>query len=119
MNTYCWVQGTFTLPSDIVSQVKMKVAHPGVSPHLNYQLTLDQEDPFFIPVTEEGEEIRHAWYQWVCFVLFLQAIMCYFPHYLWKYFEGEDPSLAFHILVLFWGDLMKYINYPSINLPLC
>ena len=119
MNTYCWVQGTFTLPSDIVSQVKMKVAHPGVSPHLNYQLTQDQEDPFLnyqltqdqedpflIPVTEEAEEIRHAWYQWVCFVLFLQAIMCYFPHYLWKYFEGEDPSLAYHILVLFWGDLM-------------
>jgi hypothetical protein len=39
--------------------------------------------------TEDGDEIRHAWYQWVCFVLFFQAVLCYFPHYLWKSWEGE------------------------------
>jgi hypothetical protein len=39
--------------------------------------------------TDDGDEIRHAWYQWVCMVLFLQAMLCYMPHYLWKSWEGN------------------------------
>ena len=31
----------------------------------------------------------HAYYQWVPFVLFLQGIMFYFPHYLWKLLEDR------------------------------
>ena len=38
--------------------------------------------------TNDGDEIRHAWYQWVCFILAFQAILCYIPHYLWKLWEG-------------------------------
>ncbi len=37
----------------------------------------------------ESETIRHAYYQWVPFVLFLQGVMFYFPHYLWKTIEGR------------------------------
>lgn len=38
----------------------------------------------------EGEDItRHAYYQWVPFVLFGQAIMFYLPHYIWKRQEGK------------------------------
>ena len=52
-----------------------------------------ESDPNLVEVTEEGDEIRHAWYQWVVFVLFFQALLCYFPHFLWKSWEGGKLSL--------------------------
>ena len=81
-------------------------------------------------MTEEGDEIRHAWYQWVVFVLFfqvlylsllfafsrlfpilftsfyfpIQAILCYLPHALWKNWEGGK-------LVL----LLQVLTYTSLN----
>ena len=58
--------------------------HPGVGPY---------PDPHLVQVTDEGDEIRHAWYQWVVFVLFLQALLCYFPHFVWKSWEGGKLSL--------------------------
>ena len=65
--------------------------------------------------TEEGDEIHHAWYQWVVFVLFfqvlisflswyfdhtilIQAILCYLPHSLWKNWEGGKLSLLLQVL---------------------
>ena len=30
-------------------------------------------DRDLVSVTEEGDEVRHAWYQWVVFVLFFQV----------------------------------------------
>lgn len=36
----------------------------------------------------EDDMVRHAYYQWVPFVLFLQGIMFYLPHWLWKTYEG-------------------------------
>jgi hypothetical protein len=93
MNTYCWIHGTFTIPSQIAGKVGTQVAHPGVAPMHNLNPTIDPNDPYLIKVTKDGDEVRHAWYQWVCFVLFLQALMCYVPHYLWKSWEGGKLSL--------------------------
>lgn len=37
----------------------------------------------------EKEELRyHAYYQWVPFVLFAQAMMFYLPHLVWRRWEG-------------------------------
>jgi len=79
MNTYCWIHGTFTVPAKLAGVIGQNMPHPGVGP---------TTDPNLIRVDPNGDEIRHAWYQWVCFVLFLQALMCYVPHYLWKTWEG-------------------------------
>jgi hypothetical protein len=95
MNTYCWIHGTFTIPSQIAGKVGSQVAHPGVAPLHNTKPTLDPNDPYLIRYTAEGDEVRHAWYQWVCFVLFLQALMCYVPHYLWKSWEGKVSNSFF------------------------
>jgi len=86
--TYCWIHGTFTLPSQLTGRDGVNRPHPGVGPH-----PAPAHDTNLISVTEDGDEIRHAWYQWVVFVLFLQALMCYFPHFLWKSWEGGKLSL--------------------------
>lgn len=50
---------------------------------------------------EDDAQIKHTYYQWVCFVLLGQAVMFYTPRYLWKIWEGGRlKALA--------ADLCKY-----------
>lgn len=70
MDTYCWIHATFTLPEWSGGKIGTEVAHPGVGPQTS-------EQPRY-----------HKFYQWVCFVLVLQAGLFYTPRYLWKIWEG-------------------------------
>lgn len=71
MNAYCWITSTFTLPHRNGVVGKDLLAH-GVAAQVR-----------------ESEPVQyHKYYQWVCFVLFFQAILFYFPRYLWKSWEG-------------------------------
>jgi len=79
--TYCWIHGTFTLQSHLVGRQGQDFPHPGVG-------TYPSSEFGHIRMTDEGDEIRHAWYQWVCLVLGFQAILCYLPHSIWKNLEG-------------------------------
>lgn len=63
LNTYCWITSTFSIPGS-------QGAHPGLG-------------------AETGEQTIHAYYQWVPFMLFLQGVMFYIPHYIWKAFEQK------------------------------
>ncbi len=75
LDTYCWIHATFTIPDRLNGS---GVIHPGVS------------------VKREGDTLKyHKYYQWVCFVLFFQAMFFYFPRYLWKNLEAGKmvPSL--------------------------
>ncbi|KAG7303830.1 Innexin inx1 [Plutella xylostella] len=72
VNTFCWITSTFTMPDEIAREVGREVAHPGV----------------FNEYDSTREKKYHTYYQWVCFVLFFQAIMCYTPKFLWDAFEG-------------------------------
>ncbi|CAD7087332.1 unnamed protein product [Hermetia illucens] len=56
----------------IFPAVGKEVAHPGV--HNDFD--------------DEDAKKYYTYYQWVCFVLFFQAIACYTPKYLWDMFEG-------------------------------
>jgi len=73
VNTYCWISSTFTMPDAFVREQGVGVAHPGVG-------------------TEHrpggGLPKYYTYYQWVCFVLFFQAMLCYFPKWLWDMQEG-------------------------------
>ncbi|XP_045616201.1 innexin inx2 [Procambarus clarkii] len=71
VNNYCFIMGTFTV--DRLHGVKMGVdaPHPGVGPQ-------QSEEPITF----------HTYYQWVPFVLFVQGVMFYVPHWLWKSREG-------------------------------
>ena len=82
LDLYCWIHSTFSVPSrwgqisDEYSEGAPHLAgrtnpHPGVAP------------------LEPGEEVvYHKYYQWVVFVLFLQAAMFYVPRVVWKHSEG-------------------------------
>lgn len=71
LNTYCWIEGTFTLPKALTKVVGEEIVYPGVDTHL------------------QGDQIvEHAYYQWVCFVLFLQAAMFCVPYVVWRGMEN-------------------------------
>ncbi|XP_022694844.1 innexin inx2-like [Varroa jacobsoni] len=70
LDRYCWVQKTFSIPSQWHGQVGSQVVFPGVSHSRN------------------DDVVYHAYYQWVCFVLLFQAVLFYTPHYMWKTTEG-------------------------------
>ena len=59
INTFCYIQGTFTLPRALAGDIGRDIASPGVGPY-NYD---KKQDDITI----------HAYYQWVPFVLFLQV----------------------------------------------
>lgn len=70
VNTYCWIMTTFTMP-DAFNRPAGSVAHLGIDN--NYG--------------REDDQKHYTYYQWVCFVLFFQAMFCYFPKWLWESWE--------------------------------
>ncbi|VVC30407.1 Innexin [Cinara cedri] len=72
MDTYCWIYSTFTIPNRIGGRIGKDVVQPGIASH----------------VDGEDEVKYHKYYQWVCFVLFFQAMFFYLPRYMWKTWEG-------------------------------
>ncbi|XP_031771489.1 innexin inx7 [Apis florea] len=73
INTFCFFTSTYTVTKHLnKTSVELgQIAHPGVG-----------------PATSEDSVVHHAYYQWVPFVLFFQAIFFYAPHYLWRNVEG-------------------------------
>lgn len=73
INTYCWIQSTFIIPESTKGQSSdSETAHPWIG-------------------NSAGSRQRvkfQTYYQWVCFALFFQGVLCYFPYYLWKIWEG-------------------------------
>jgi hypothetical protein len=89
MDTYCWIHSTFSIPTRWVGKQGTHNPHPGVSP---------------LADLKEGSEVKyHKYYQWVCFVLFLQAAFFYVPRYLWKSTEGGKIKLLIQGLQVLFG----------------
>lgn len=75
------IHSTFTLPDALDKKIGVEVPHPGIDKY-----------------TPGEKRVYHKYYQWVCFVLFLQAVMFYIPRYLWKMWEGRRlKSLVLHL----------------------
>jgi len=69
IESYCFMKSTFTLSRTEAEESSHLHAHQGVGQNRN-------DDNEF-----------HNYYQWVCFVLFLQAIFFYVPYMVWKSME--------------------------------
>ncbi|CAH1127039.1 unnamed protein product [Ceutorhynchus assimilis] len=105
MNTYCFFTTTFTLIKDLdAKRLDMEnLPHPGVG---NYGINSKEEIK------------RHAYYQWVPFVLFGQGIMFYLTHILWKKLEGGRIKYLVDGLQLAAFALQdKNIKVASNNIP--
>ncbi|XP_023938914.1 innexin inx2 [Bicyclus anynana] len=108
MNSYCWIYGTYTLKSRLVGKIGKDMAYVGVGPDKSL----------------DAEQIKHTYYQWVCFVFLAQAAMFYTPHYLWKIWEGGRlkalaSELANPLISKDWSDgkrseLVTYLTYTNL-----
>ncbi|KAG5674119.1 hypothetical protein PVAND_004104 [Polypedilum vanderplanki] len=73
INTFCFFTTTFT----VVRHINETMLYKGAIPH-----------PGIGPVYPDDDITHHAYYQWVPFVLFAQAICFYLPHLFWRSWEG-------------------------------
>lgn len=71
INTYCWTLVTFNIPSSYGKIVGLEVPYPGID---------NSYDP--------SKFKFYSYYQWIWFVLFIQATCFYAPRWLWKNWEG-------------------------------
>lgn len=92
LDTYCWITTTYSNPDDWRKEVGTEIAYPGVA---NGQYG-NQSKP----------RVYHAYYQWVAFVLYFQALLFYIPRIFWKSIEADRVKN----LIL---DLHKHILKPE------
>lgn len=59
LNTYCWIHSTYTISAAYRKREGLEVPFPGVDNSKSYP---------------ESERKEYRYYQWVCFMLFLQVI---------------------------------------------
>jgi len=90
LNTYCWIHTTFSIEDAWSKEVGVDVPYPGVNTY-----------------TPGQKRIYHAYYQWVCFVLFFQAVLFYIPRYLWK---SNENGLCKNLLC---GLNSPLVDYPT------
>ncbi|KAK7079095.1 hypothetical protein SK128_007330 [Halocaridina rubra] len=70
ITSYCWISSTYTINST------------------------DDHMPFVGPYRKDLHEKRyHSYYLWVPVVLFIQGCIFYFPHLIWKSYEGKQLDL--------------------------
>lgn len=75
LDTFCWIHSTFSVKDAWNKKVGIEIPYPGVDKY-----------------TPGEQRVYHGYYQWVCFVLFLQAVLFYIPRYLWLACEGNKIS---------------------------
>lgn len=90
INVYCWIHATYSVKSLFANADGKRIVYPGVGNGADF--------------TNESDVKYHKYYQWVCLVLFLQALFFYIPRWLWKAWEGGKlkmmvQSLEFHAVL--------------------
>lgn len=83
MDLYCWIHATFSVPSrwgkgsEEYGEGNPATIGTGPNPH-----------PGVAPPQAGEDVVYHKYYQWVVFVLFLQALCFHLPRLFWKHTEG-------------------------------
>jgi len=80
MDLYCWIHSTFSVPG---AWGEIGEEYGVGSPK---EISQDQPHPGVAP--PDDEVVHHKYYQWVVFVLFLQAACFHLPRLIWKHSEG-------------------------------
>lgn len=90
INVYCWIHATYSVKSLFANADGKRIVYPGVGNGADFS---DHDDVKY-----------HKYYQWVCLVLFFQALCFYIPRWLWKAWEGGRlktlvQSLEYHVVL--------------------
>lgn len=94
METYCWIHTTHSIPQAFHKKVGKDAPYPGAD-----------------SVQDEEEFRYHKYYQWVCFVLFLQAMLFYIPRWAWKILEnGKMESITRDLDLIICADEKKSLK---------
>ncbi|KAG8178190.1 hypothetical protein JTE90_025955 [Oedothorax gibbosus] len=72
INAYCWAAATYSVSSAYYKEMGVESPHPGIGASEN-----------------QSEYVYRNYYQYVHLVLFLQALLFYLPHLLWKSLDGQ------------------------------
>ena len=97
INNYCYISGTFTVPKHYVdydTQIGHDVANSGVGPYVREGCKRGEKGCGDGPYKDEIS--IKAYYQWVPFMLFLQAVMFYLPHLIYKAAEGHKLRVSLY-----------------------
>ncbi|EDV92023.1 innexin inx7 [Drosophila grimshawi] len=100
INTFCFFTPTFTVVRHMNNSALRNGAifQPGIGPYNR----------------NEDEIKRHAYYQWVPFVLFGQSLCFYLPHIAWKKWEGgRIKALVYGLRMV---GLTKYLKHDSMRI---
>lgn len=90
INVYCWIHATYSIKSLFSNADGKRIVYPGVGNGADFT---------------DGADVKyHKYYQWVCLMLFLQALCFYIPRWLWKAWEGGRlktlvQSLEYHVVL--------------------
>jgi len=95
MDIYCWIHSTYSVNDKFNGTLGVDFAHPG----------LGEDDVN----GDRAGYTHHKFYQWVIFVLTLQAGMFYLPRLLWKSAEGGVMKLLTANLT----DIQAFMNKSS------
>merc|ERR1719431_2264087 len=102
MDVYCWIHSTYSVKDQFEGEKGKDFPHPGLGPD---------------DTTGEGSGYtHHKFYQWVVFVLTLQAGMFYFPRLLWKSAEGGVMKLLTNGLTEFDSFMNKSRRRDGVDL---
>jgi len=82
LDLYCWIHSTFSVPS---RWGRVEEVYANGLPH---EVAQHHPHPGIAPIEPGEEVVYHKYYQWVVFVLFLQATMFHLPRIIWKHSEG-------------------------------
>ncbi|XP_076749831.1 innexin family member shaking B isoform X3 [Xylocopa sonorina] len=79
LETFCWLHTTYSMVHAFNTSLGQAVPYPGVSNSKGDGMHGHSSHPLIK---------QHKYYQWVIFILLLQAILFYTPRWLWKGWEG-------------------------------
>ncbi|ALC48259.1 inx7 [Drosophila busckii] len=100
INTFCFFTPTFTVVRHMNNTAlnSGSIFEPGIGPY-----------------NRQSDEVKkHAYYQWVPFVLFAQALCFYMPHALWKKWEGgRIKALVYGLRMV---GLTRYLKNDSLRI---
>ena len=113
INNYCYISGTFVIPGHYDEYEKIGTQW---YPRVGNVISSAGVGPYNAGRKEDGSPITEvevkAYYQWVPFMLFLQGVMFYVPHIIYKAVEGQKLKVSFQKLLQFSSFCLVKKSYP-------